>query len=208
MGGNLELQRPFRVVTSSVDGDVLAVLARAEHEYTVSDLARIIVSRSDEGIRRSLERLVEQGIVHRHSLARLGIYSLNREHIAADAVIQLATLESAFRERLRARIDTWAVPPLYAAIFGSASREQMRPGSDIDFVLIRRGDEPEGWDEQVDRLADDITLWTGNDARPLEYTLIELKNPGHPQRVLRDILHEGVTIAGDRSTISSLVDAQ
>lgn len=59
------------MVTPTLDGDVLTVLARAESDYTISDLPRVIGRGSTEGIRRVLRRLVDQGIVDRQQVGYL-----------------------------------------------------------------------------------------------------------------------------------------
>jgi hypothetical protein len=76
----------------------------------------------------------------------------------------------------------------------------MRPDSDLDLFVVRPNDvdaEDEGWREQLDTLSRDVTNWTGNDARVLEYSAKEV------QRGLRgrdavpaDIGAEGLRLAG------------
>lgn len=76
--------------------------------------------------------------------------------------------------------------------------------SDIDLLLVRpgrpgrpeRGDE--AWDAQVDHLVSTVSAWTGNDLRPLVYTLAEL-DAARGEPVLLDILESGITGAGERS---------
>ena len=91
---------------------------------------------------------------------------------------------------------------MYAAVFGSAARGTMTPDSDLDLLLIRPDDSPpDDWDEQVGALMADVTRWTGNDTRPLQYTVSELANArGEP--VLRDVLDEGLTVAGSHAWLN------
>ena len=202
----MELSAPLRVVTSAVDGDVLGVLARADTEFTVSDL-RLRIDRSAEGIRRALGRLVEQGIVIRRSVGRVSSYRLNRSHLAAPAILDLAELPMLLRRRIGDEIGTWPSPPLFAAIFGSAARNEMRADSDIDIVLV--GDvigTPAG-EERVAGLARSISEWTGNDARLLVYSESEVRGRFGDEAILTEILEDGIPLAGDRRAFRRLVGA-
>jgi hypothetical protein len=102
-------------------------------------------------------------------------------------------------DKVEQQLASWPEPPTYAAMFGSAGRGEMRIDSDIDVLLIREdaGDEAL-WRAHVDDLVFQILQWTGNDMRPLEYTVAELvAAQGEP--VLADIARTGVTVAGQRS---------
>lgn len=203
----MEFNRPFRVVTSAVDGDILSVLARAEHEFTIADLARRIPSRSAEGIRLAMDRLVEQGIIAIRRVGPLRAFSLNREHLAAWAILALSELPATFRARLADEIREWPEQPLYVALFGSAARGEMRPGSDIDVLLIRPGDSTDVWVAQVKTLNSRIYAWTGNDAHTLEFSRTEVVGAAQTDGVIRDILRDGITVVGDRGDFRALVGA-
>src|SRR6187431_2080949 len=128
-------------------------------------------------------------------------YRLNRDHLAAEPIVALTGLRGTFLTRLEQLLGSWAPPPTYAAVFGSAGRGTMRPDSDIDLLLVR-SDGPDGpdeaWGAQVDDLVRTVTAWTGNDLRPLVYTLAEL-DAARGEPVLLDILESGITVAGERS---------
>jgi arsenite-transporting ATPase len=65
---------------------------------------------------------------------------------------------------------------VYAALFGSAARGDMRPDSDIDIFLVRpTGSQLEAWERASSAFADRVTRWTGNDARVLEMTQAEVQ---------------------------------
>lgn len=204
----MELQNPMRVVTSAVDGEVLAVLARAEHEFTVSTLETMIGSRSAPGIRKALARLVEQGIVRRRTVGRTHAYGLNRNHLGAPAVIELASLRQMLIERIRSTLELWPEPPVYAAIFGSAARATMRADSDIDLFVIRPADATAQWQADLDQLQTAITEWTGNDARALEFDVDEIGERGTTEPVIGDILRDGIPVFGDASSLRRLARAR
>jgi predicted nucleotidyltransferase len=200
----VQIQSPFRTVTTAVDGEILAALARADHDFTVGEL-HVRLGRSTEGVRRALDRLVEQGIVTRRSIGRATSYQLNREHVAAPAITALAELPTTLRNRIRDHIAVWSEQPFYGALFGSVARQEMRPDSDIDILLVTDDADSTVWDEQIAALTRAVGSWTGNDVRPLVFATDEIRGGAAREPVLREIAAEGVTIAGGRGDFTKLV---
>lgn len=195
------LQQPLATVTPTVDGEVLAALAHAERAFSSRALHRVIGRYSPEGVRRSLNRLVAQGIVTVEDAPPAKLYRLNRSHLAAPHVIGLASMRDELLRRLRDRLATWAPAPVYAALFGSAARGDMSEDSDIDLFVVRPRDvvldEP-GWTEQVHALASDAVDWTGNDLRTFELgdrEVVAELDAG--SGTVRAIHAEGIPLAGD-----------
>ncbi|HUZ25834.1 MAG TPA: nucleotidyltransferase domain-containing protein [Streptosporangiaceae bacterium] len=198
----MELNHPLATVTPTLDGDVLAVLAQQEAAFTTGQLHRVLNRYSEEGIRKVLLRLTRQGVVHSERVGNAYSYRLNREHLAAGPILELARLAHTLLQRIEHRLESWAFPPTYAAVFGSAARGTMTEDSDLDLLLVRADNTPvDIWEEQVGDLAADVTRWTGNDTRPLEYTISEL-TAARDEPVLRDVLKEGLTVAGRRAWLS------
>jgi predicted nucleotidyltransferase len=199
----VELSRPFSTVTPTLDGDVLAVLARHEITFTTGQLHRILTQHSEEGIRKVLQRLTKQGSVRSGRVGNAFTYELNRDHLAAEHIIGLARLQETFLKRIEDRLGSWETPPVYAAVFGSAARGDMTVESDVDLLLIRPdGADDDMWETQVNDLVADVTQWVGNDTRPLEFTAAELTDRGRDEPVLRDVLNEGLTVAGTRAWLT------
>jgi len=204
----MELNRPLATITPTLDGDVLAVLAQHDATFTTGQLHRVLNRYSEEGIRKVLLRLTRQGVVRSQRVGNAYSYRLNRQHLAADPIIQLARLPRTLLERLEDRLNSWAIPPTYAAVFGSAARGTMTEDSDLDLLLVRADDTPiQIWDEQVADLVADVSRWTGNDTRPLEYTVSELTT-ARDEFVLRDVLEDGLTVAGRRAWLSRQLRAR
>ncbi len=88
-----------------------------------------------------------------------GGYVLNREHVAADAVIALASLHGALIGRIRSWLEQRDEPVVAAGLFGSAARRAGGSGSDIDLVVVIEDGEAE---KLTDELADAVERWTGN----------------------------------------------
>jgi predicted nucleotidyltransferase len=193
----MELNRPLATVTPTLDGDVLGVLAGFDGTFTTGQLHRVLGERSEEGIRKVLQRLVRQGVVHADRVGNAFAYRLNRDHLAAEHIIGLSDLREKLLERIESALAAWQVRPQYGAVFGSAARGSMVAESDIDLLLVRPDSVDEDrWALQVDGLAADVSRWTGNDARILEFTVAEVAARGRDEPVLADILRDGLTVAG------------
>lgn len=202
----MQFQKPFAVITPSADGDVLDVLARAPHVwFTSATLSRMTETRSAEGVRLVLIRLVEQGIVERESTTQGHRFRLNADHLAADAVIAISQQWATFLARLAREVERWTPPPVYGAIFGSAARRDMQTSSDIDVFLVRSDqDVSEEWFQNVAGLERQASAWTGNDVRTLWMSESEVVDRAG-ETVLRDIVREGISITGDQLWFSRAV---
>lgn len=200
----MDFRRPLSVVAPTLDGDVLAVLAGAEAAFSGRQVHRLVGHSSEEGVRKALERLRRQGVVHAETAGAARLYRLNRQHLAAPHIQALARLPQELVARLRESIAAWALPPTYVALFGSAVRGDAGTESDLDlFVLRPRGtaeDDPR-WRDQVSALASGATAWTGNDARVLEYGEEELVHLVGKDQVLTEISRDGLSLAGSGKTL-------
>jgi len=195
----VELNHPFATVTPTLDGDVLAVLATQDVTFTTGQIHRILDRFSEEGIRKVLSRLVRQGVVSVERVGHTYAYRLNTAHLAAEPIMALAKLFNKFLARLEAQLSGWDHPPVYAAVFGSAVRGTMTAESDLDLFLVRENDAPATeWARQISELAVDVTAWTGNDARPVEYTIAEL-GAARAEPMVQEVLDHGLTVAGSRA---------
>jgi predicted nucleotidyltransferase len=133
----VDLTDPTRAVTATLDGPVLAVLAQAGKPLPVSEVAALTPRESEIGVRRSLARLVEQGIVRATEMGRNKVHELNREHVAAPVAEAFAGLRLALWKRFRSTLSGWSPKPVYGCVFGSAARGDGDTYSDIDLLLVR-----------------------------------------------------------------------
>jgi hypothetical protein len=123
-------------VTATLDGPVLAVLAQSGRPLTAGEVAAMAPRGSEVGVRRSLARLVEQGIVRAEMMGRNLVHELNRDHVAASIAVQLAGLRLELWQRLRRALGTWSPKPVCGYVFGSAARGDGDSDSDIDLLLV------------------------------------------------------------------------
>ena len=194
----MQTQHPLAVITPTLDGDVLAVLAAADAPHTVGGVLDLLGGRSYEGVRKVLTRLAAQGTVTAQRVGNVMSYRLNREHLAAQHIIALADLRGALMHRVGSHVQSWPTPPVWAALFGSAARGQMLPDSDIDLFLVDPGVDADLWDVLVDQLSRDVSAWTGNDARVLSMTEAEVRASAVTRDpILASLLEDALTISGD-----------
>jgi predicted nucleotidyltransferase len=186
-------------VTPTLDGDVLAILALVDAAFTTGQLHRMLPGFSEDGIRKVLVRLRDQGMVDSERAGNAYLYRFNRAHLAAGPVTELAKLRETLLSRIEGHLRSWRWPPVYAAVFGSTARGSTTVRSDIDLLLVRPDEAPEEeWARQVAELSTAVSRWTGNDARLIEFTTGELKER-RTEPVLKDIVREGLTVFGDRA---------
>jgi hypothetical protein len=205
----VDLARPYASVSPTLEGDVLAVLARTTGGLSGRETARLAPRGSQRGILSALERLVDQGVVIRADVGSSFQYSLNREHLAAPAVEVLASMRTVLWERLRTVIAAWDPPVVHASVFGSAARGDGDAAGDIDLLLVLTDDldtEDPVWREQVAQLGDQVLRWTGNHAGIAELAISGLPVLATERPELADNLRsDAITLAGP--SVATLLEA-
>lgn len=205
----MDLRSPISSIIPGGHGSVLAVLARTHRPLTGRKVAELTEGRL--GKSRTLEilrELSEAGIAVAESHPPATLYSLNRDHVAADAVAMLADLRGRTIERMRGDLTTWEPAPAGAWLFGSAARGDGTPHSDIDVALIRsdRVAADDGrWMAQVSSFTDLVVRWTGNEASVLEYSeseFLALAQDG--ERIVGEIRTDGIHLAGGRLPVRTM----
>ena len=196
----MDVSKPFTAISSSVDADVLVVLAGSTKPRSGRELARR-AGRSNTGVQHVLDRLVEHGLVNREEVGRTFLYELNRDHLLAPTVEQMAGARTELIRRLREAIGAWEPAPVHASLFGSAARGDGDTNSDIDLLIVRPADlDPEdaNWRDQLDELADSVRRWTGNNAGIAEVSegeLPRLRKDRPP--VVEEVSEDAVDLAGE-----------
>jgi predicted transcriptional regulator len=196
----MNVSKPFAAISPGVDADVLVVLAGSTKPRSGRELARR-AGRSNTGVQHVLDRLVEHGLVNREEVGRTFLYKLNRDHLLAPTVEQMAGVRAELVRRLRDAIDGWEVPPVHASLFGSAARGEGDASSDIDLLVVRPADvDPDDvrWRGQVDGLAGLVRRWTGNNAGIAEVSegeLPRLRKDRPP--VVEEVSEDAVDLAGE-----------
>jgi DNA-binding transcriptional ArsR family regulator len=197
----MDVSNPLEAMLPTVDSAVLSVLAGSTKPRTGREIARL-ASRSQPAVQKVLDRLVEQGLVHQEEAGRSRVYRLNRDHIAAPAIQELANIRSELFRRLRDAIGQWAASPVHASVFGSAARGDGTKESDIDIFLVRPKDTAEDdpvWRDQLHQLAEAVHAWTGNHAGIAEVSeqdLVRLKKEQPP--VIAEVKSDAIELSGKK----------
>ncbi|MFG1818958.1 nucleotidyltransferase domain-containing protein [Kribbella sp. NPDC049174] len=196
----MDLSQPISTVIPSLDGPVLAVLARTTEPLTGRRVQQLAGVGSEPGVRKVLQRLTSTGLVGASQAGASILYTLNRQHLAAAAVEQLTTMRQRLIDRIRAAIDDWAIPPVHASLFGSVARGDGGLDSDIDILLIHRDFPdplPAEWAGLVGDLADQVFRWTGNHAQLYELSLAQLdEHLAADEPIVQEWSRDAVTVAG------------
>lgn len=193
----MDLSIPIASIIPSLDGPVLVALAGTSSPLTLSDVHRLAGRGSLSGVRRVLRRMVDVGLVDE----RAGGYVLNRDHLAAPAIEDLATLHSALAVRIRNTLESWEAGIVLAGVFGPAARRDGDADSDIDVLVI--SDRP-GLDDLGDDLAAKIRVWTGNEAHVVAISTAVLRRlQRDDQAVLAGWRRDLVPIMGDKKVLET-----
>jgi predicted nucleotidyltransferase len=210
----MDLSDPTRAIVPTLDGTVLAVLAVAGRPLTVGQVAKQAARGSEIGIRRSMSRLVEQGIVRATLLGRNQVHELNRDHVAAHIAEALGNLRNELWLRFRSEFRAWNPRPVYACAFGSAARRDGDTSSDIDLLVVHppfpgerkpphgslgsqvsealarsllattEKDAAVAWENQLAELHDLVARWTGNPLQVVDLSFDEWRRPPKGHRAL------------------------
>jgi predicted nucleotidyltransferase len=196
----MDVAKPYSALVSRLDGAVLTVLAGTTRPLTGREVARLAGRRGHSGVLLVLNRLTEHGLVDRQEAGRALLYTLNRDHLVAPAVLLLAGIRAELRMRIVQELEAWATPALHVSMFGSAARGDGDTGSDIDLFIVRPeyiSAEDGQWRAQLDDLATHIQRWTGNHASIADVGEGELRELERAKRpILRELRKDAITLFG------------
>lgn len=206
----MDVSHPIRGIIPTLDAPVIEVLAGTTRGLSGREVHRLAGAGSVRGIQLVLARLAAQGLVRADEHPNATLYAANRAHLAWPALEALVGLRGHLLTRLRETIAGWEIAPVHVSLFGSASRRDGGPDSDIDLLIIRPGGVAQGgeaWLAQVDALRDQVAAWTGNRCQAFEIDpgrLSEHVAAGDP--LVDGWLRDGVLLSGEplRSVINGL----
>jgi len=197
----MDLSAPITDVIPGHRGAVLAALLRLREPVTGRELA------AQAGVppataRRLIDDLAEAGLVDLRPAGRAIGVTLNRQHLAVPALEQLAAMRALLIERLRASISTWQFAAAAAWMFGSAARGDGDRHSDIDLVVVARGETSDDWEAQTGDLASLVSACTGNDVQVLDYSKREFRRlVSETNPLIRSLREDGVELVDGSSML-------
>lgn len=196
----MDLSRPWALIRSPIDMEVMRVLRGTTRPLTGRDVARLVRAGSQPTVNASLRRLSDEGLVHVEEAGNAYLYTFNREHLAAPAVELLADVRAELERRLRDEIAGWRIAPVHLSVFGSAARGDGDTKSDIDIFVVRPRDVPDddpGWHEQLDGLSDHVLAWTGNHVGLSEVSEADVRRLRRERPpVVVELSRDAIAIAG------------
>ncbi|HZX03199.1 hypothetical protein [Kribbella sp.] len=195
----MDLASPISTVVPSLDGPVLLVLAAAEEGLSGRQIHKLAGAGSVAGVRLVLQRLAATGLVHGDDHGSSLLYRLNRKHLLAPIVEQLANLRRTLTTHLVAEISSWHISPVHASLYGAIARGDGDLESDVDLLLIRPDHYDVAdtlWTAQVNHLMQSVVDLTGNPAHIFELSQSELANHLTTAPILNDWTHPNLHLAG------------
>ncbi len=200
----MDLSRPWALIRSPTDMEVLRVLRGTTRPLTGREVARLVRAGSQPTVNASLRRLSGEGLVHAGEAGNAYLYTFNREHLAAPAVELLADVRSELERRMSDEIAGWQNAPIHVSIFGSAARGDGDTSSDIDVFVVRPRGVPEddpGWRAQLDRLSEHVHAWTGNHVGLSEVSATDVRRLRRERPpVVEELRADAINLAGAPAT--------
>jgi len=202
----MDVSNPIADVVPSAHGPVLAVLASTSTPLTGRAIAELTRPRvSQPRVARILADLTEAGLVDRIQAGSASLFTLNREHLAARAVEDLATLRTRLWTRIAEHSAGWTHPPEAIVVYGSTARGDGDTTSDVDLLVVRPTvvdeDDPD-WQRDLTALGFAVPRWTGNPCEILDRSREELRAMASAgERLLSEIRRDGRAIVGSISLV-------
>lgn len=208
----MDVSNPIADVVPSAHGPVLVVLASTSTPLTgraIADLTRPRVSQPR--VARILADLTEAGLVDRVEAGSASLFTLNREHLAARAVEDLATLRTQLWDRIATHAAGWSHRPEAVIAYGSTARGDGGTASDIDLLVVRPKavdeDDP-NWQRDLTALGFAVPRWTGNPCEILDRSRGDLRAMASAgERLLNEIRRDGRAIVGSLAVVPAPKEA-
>ena len=197
----MDLTLPARTIAPTLDIPVLIVLAGTTLPLTGNQISRLVASGSRAGVFLVLKRLEQHGILDVLEAGSSNLYSLNRDHVVAPAVLALIDLRGKLFDRISAAMREWVIPPVSAAVFGSAARGDGNLKSDIDIFVVRPdhiSDENSQWSNQITELGTQVRRWSGNSASFIQATPFQVASMiSREELIVESLRNDAISLVGN-----------
>lgn len=198
----MDISNPISAVVPSSNGHVLKVLARTDVPLSARAIAKLTEGQvSHTQVGNTLRHLVSSGVVLGQSHPPANLYRLNREHVAASAIVALSSLRDELLGRMRHAVEEWKRAAKAVWLFGSLSRGEGDVTSDIDVLVLRDStieEDDQAWIRQLAAFAADVKSWSGNTCNIVEYGADEFNRLiSSQERLPVEIARDGTHLYGD-----------
>lgn len=171
----MDFVRPIEAIVPGAHGRVLAVLADTTAELNLRTIAQLAgVSQAQAS--RVLPGLVELGVVERREVPPASLFRLVPEHVASRALLALARSTDTVLDEVGRLAASLPHAPMSIIIFGSFTRREAGPDSDIDVLVVRPADvdeDDEDWATSLEEWRGDVRRLAGNPVEVLEVSTDE-----------------------------------
>lgn len=193
----MNIAEPSDLVMSRATASVLRVLVGADASFSIRQLARLAEVSAPRAV-EIVNRASERGLILVEQAGRSRMCRFNREHLAANAIIDLVTIRERILRALESEITAWSIQPLHASLFGSAARGDGGTDSDLDVLIVRPEAVTESmWDDQ--KYASGLRLMAkiGNAVSWFDISMAELKTASDASEpILSEWKSEGIRLSG------------
>jgi hypothetical protein len=166
----VDLAQPLPTVSPPSYHRVLAVLAGATKPLSARHIAHR-AGIADNTALTALDYLATTGVVSRLKCSNVTLHVLDHLHVAREPVLALTHLPDRLAERLATAVAAWQPQPTAVALRLPCPDQLDTKGDDMLDLLVIAGDaDGGGWQDAVDRLAADLTRWSGNTVHPFRLT--------------------------------------
>lgn len=203
----MDLTFPAHAVISTLDAEVLLTLAGTTLPMTGNQVRRVTGKGSLRGVQLVLQRLERHGLIDVMEAGSSNLYSLNRDHVAAPAVLALIDLRGRLFKRISDEMNKWSIQPIAAAAFGSAARGDGGLASDIDLLIVRPKEISDGdpqWEDQIAALSTLVRRWSGNSASVIQATpaqVSEMLSRNEP--IVESLRRDAVSLLGPNILVAA-----
>jgi predicted nucleotidyltransferase len=133
------MNNPAKGIISDSMAEVLRAIDRMTPGRTGRVLARACEGVSVTQVNAILRRLEQIGVIRADAVPPAKQYFINREHVFCEPLLALANARQEAFSWLAGRLEN--LPGLLGAtVFGSVARKTDEPNSDLDLLLVFRGD--------------------------------------------------------------------
>lgn len=198
----MNLSHPLSSLIPTLAGPVLEVLAHTTQPLAGREVLRLMSREaSQQGVQNVLDELATHGLVTQMAAGNSVLNTLNREHILASFIIEIANLRSELLAELAAIVNEEAPGAARAILFGSLARGGADDESDIDLVLV--------WDDELlaegtfplEDISSRVYQLTGNPCRILTYTVSEFEAlPDKAPELYSALSSDGIDLLGTETS--------
>jgi len=200
----MDVTRPAAIIMPAGTEAVLRVLGGTDEALGVREVARL-AGVSPNRASQVLGDLADHGLVLVDERGAGRFCRLNRDHLAADALLALVGLRARLFDFLRSEVGSWPRRALHVSLYGSAARGDGATGSDLDLLVVRPDRrrravaEDEDWEQQLFDSGERILAATGNRASWLVTTPSDLRRAAQAEEpIVAEWRRDGIHLAGRR----------